>query len=371
MLHGNTKIKLLSGEILSLDDMFKKKDDFFVYSIDENYQFFPSKIKSISKSYSFNTFITKIDCGDYIESDENHLFVKRDISISCANLLKNGDSLLPMNFQINKEEYNFNREMFYDFVQNRYIFTHHAVMNYMEPKTDVGGFDIHHIDENHFNNNPTNLMWLDSNKHKTFHEREKINKYNSERDKNFNNDQKRNVILASAACLIRKYFILDKDLIESKKILGFLRYPISLFLIDKYFETFDEFLILSYEYENHLTESEYNKLTKTPDERKAIKKDNMAKIGRLLLDEGKEINEFNYEEKKKQLHIKAQPFSKIEKYFKNFHNYMNHVNNYNHKVVSTQIMKYEEKQPMYSIKLKNGNNLCIALKNNNYLIIHV
>lgn len=370
MLHGETKIKLLSGNVLTLNEMNQSKENFFVYSIDEQGDFYPAQVLSINKSYSFDTFVTKLDCGSCIETSQDHLFIKKELELVSANLLKKGDSLFPMHFQINKEEYNYDREMYYDYNLNKYMFTHHRVMSYMEPKIDVGGFDIHHIDENHFNNNPTNLMWVDSNMHKTFHERERANKYNAERDKNFQNDQKRNSILASAACLIRKYFILDKDLLESKKILGFLKYPINLFLVDKYFETFDEFLNLSYEYEKHLTNSDYERLTRSADERKASKRNAMAKIGRLLLDEGKQITEDTYQEKMRQLHIKAQPFSKIEKYFKTFENYMTHVKNYNHKVMSTQIMKYEEKQSMYHIKLKNSSNLCIFLEKNNYLIIH-
>ena len=371
MLHENTKVKLLSGEILSLKEMSELDSDFFVYSIDSNFNFFPAKIKSINKSYSDEIFVTKIDCGDSIQTTQDHLFVRRDLDTVCANLLRKDDSLLPMHFKINTEQYNYDREMMYDINSNQYVFTHHKVMNYMEPKISVGGFDIHHIDENHRNNNPTNLIWLDSNKHKTFHEREKQCKFSKERDQNFNNDQKRNAVLASAACLIRKYFILDKDLIESKKILGFLRHPINMLLVEKYFETYDDFLRLAYEYEKTLTDQEYKRLTKSPDERKAAKKDLMAKIGRLLLDEGKTINEANYNEKAYQLHLKPQPFSKIEKYFKTFNNYMTYVSNYNHKVVSTQLIKCNEKQAFFNVKLKNSNNFCIALNNNNFLVIHV
>lgn len=371
MLSGNTLIKLLDGTIKTIEEMSNnKKEDYFVYSIDENNNVFPDKISSINKSYIYDTFITTLDTGNYIETDPLHLFYTKDNRYVSANLLKKADSIFPMNFQINQEDYNYDREMFYDINDREWKFTHHMVMNYMEPKIDVGGFDVHHIDENHKNNNPTNLIWLDSNKHKAYHDREKMIRYNAERDKNILNDQKREYVLRSAACLIRKYLILDQDLLESNRINGFLKFPINMNLVNKYFESFDEFLNLSYEYESKLSNSDYKLLTRSAEDRKTSKRNAMAKIGRFLLDEGKQITEENYEEKKRFLHSNAQPFSKIEKYFKDFNKFLEYVKNYNHKVVSTQLMKNQEKKAMYYIKLFKANNLCVALNQSNFIIVH-
>ena len=367
MLHGDTKIKLLDGNIKTINEIFNQ-DKCYVYSLNEDMKVYPAEILSLNKTYHQDVYLTTLDKGK-VETSPTHLFLTKDNNFVSANLLRSNESLMPMHFRLNEEQYNHGREMFYDSISNLWLFTHHMVMNYTEPKTDVKGFDIHHINEDYRNNNPNNLTWIDSDKHRIFHERNRQNQYLSERDKNYGNDQKRKVLIISAACLIKKYFLLDKDLIESKKIIGFLRYPLSLFLIDKYFESFDDFIRLSYEYETHLSMQEYMKFTKSPDERKVAKKNAMAKIARLVIDEGKSLNEETYTLKMNALHIKAPPFSKVEKYFRSFNNFLSYVNKFNHKVKSTTIFHYKEKQPLYTMKLKDSKTLCIATTINDFIII--
>ena len=374
MLHYSTHIKLLNGTMPTLEELshlIKNHVRCFCYSITPDMKIVPDEIISINKQYLTEACKMKLDTGDSLECDKNQIFITPEFYSLYAEDILSYTSIIPMSFQYSKNhEFNYDREMYYDFVTNTYMYTHHMVKFYYEPKTDFSGFEIHHINENYRDNNPTNLMWLDKNKHKAYHDKTKELRFNKDKDMNMQNKQKRDLIAKSGACLIKKYTNLTKDLIESHYAKQFLRYPLSDYLIKKYFVSYDEFFNLSYEAEQFLSQHEYESLTRSPEDRKSAKRNKMLKIGKAILDDNNQISEITYEEKRKYLHSKAPDFSKLTQYFNDLQDFITQSQHYNHKIIMSNIMTYNKKEAFYHIKLKSQNNFCITLPNS-FIIVHV
>lgn len=97
-LRGDTKVKLVDGRDLTLKEIteeFNKGKSNYVLSCSLEGEFSVSKIINILKTKTTNKYLKiTLNNGEYINSTEDHLFLKRDRSYSRADKLKIGDYLM-------------------------------------------------------------------------------------------------------------------------------------------------------------------------------------------------------------------------------------------------------------------------------------
>ena len=178
----DTKIPLLDGRELELKDIIAEWDnepekENWVYSCNPlTGELAPGKITwaGVTKT---NTKVMKItlDNGETITCTPDHKFPIRDIGFVEAQKLKEGQSLIP--FRTRLEPISTNRndyEQVFDVSTNEWIFTHRLVDSFFEDnifehKIKDKKNIIHHLDYNRFNNNPQNLVKMNTKDHFKFH----------------------------------------------------------------------------------------------------------------------------------------------------------------------------------------------------------
>lgn len=171
-VHKDTPIPLLDGRILTIEqlsDEYKEGKENFVYSVQDNTkQIVAGKVKWCGKNYTTNKLIRVwLDNESYLDTAPEHPFVLRNGTSKRADELVNGDSLMPF-YQDTKVLYkttNYHRT--YNPATGSYEFTHHLVSREL---ANLENYKTrHHKDFNRYNNNPTNLQWVDFEEHKKMH----------------------------------------------------------------------------------------------------------------------------------------------------------------------------------------------------------
>jgi len=170
----DTKIPLLDGRTLTLDDIIKEHNEGkenWVYTVNEKtHNIEPGKIKYATISRP-NTEVVRVhlDSGNYIDCTPDHKFILRDGSNCRADELTPGTALMPLYIKNSKmirgnNEY----EKIYDPGKKRWIWTHRMVHG---QANNNGKFEkvVHHIDCNRFNNNPENLVTMKIDEHNILH----------------------------------------------------------------------------------------------------------------------------------------------------------------------------------------------------------
>lgn len=91
------------------------------------------------------------------------------------------------------------------------------------------------------------------------------------------------------------------------------------------------------------------------------KKHGMAKIGRIVLDRGLELNEKNYMDVRLELgSIRVPKFSSISKYYRDYSEFKECCEHYNHKIASKRLIKLDEKIPVYDFTVDKYHNFCLG-----------
>lgn len=91
------------------------------------------------------------------------------------------------------------------------------------------------------------------------------------------------------------------------------------------------------------------------------KKHGMAKIGRIVLDRGLELNEKNYMAVRLELgSIRVSKFSSISKYYRDYSEFKECCEHYNHKIASKRLIKLDEKIPVYDFTVDKYHNFCLG-----------
>jgi len=185
-----TPIPLLDGRVITIEELakeFKEGKENYVYSIqDESHQIVPGKVVWCGKNYTAKT-LTKVwlDDDTWVLTAPEHPFVLRDGSKKRADELKEGDSLMP--FYTKNEKLFKNHDSVKEYLQiynpqsGKYEFVHRLVAKEVS-KFDENHNTIHHKDFDKFNNQPTNLEWVDFYEHKKMH-KDIIIKWNKSEEK--------------------------------------------------------------------------------------------------------------------------------------------------------------------------------------------
>jgi hypothetical protein len=153
---GDTKIPLLNGTELSLKELAETyaNKEFWVYSLNEKKNIVPGKASN-PRLTRINAKILEIvlDNGETIRCTEDHQFLMRDNTYKSANLLRTGDSLMPL-YRI-QESHGY--EKVFNPKRGMYALTHRLILRTGFGITVAEGEVIHHKDCNKHNNSPDNL----------------------------------------------------------------------------------------------------------------------------------------------------------------------------------------------------------------------
>ena len=180
-LVGSTRVKLLSGEIDTIENIsrrFQNGETLWVYSVDSFGNFKPGKVEWAGITKRVNKLIrVTLDNGKVVECTPDHRFMMRDCSYVEAQNLKVGDSLMPLYFRNNESSNG------YEFVKfNKYPDGYHSVYKEVAKeyfsekdweeariKSGEDNISIHHKDFNKLNNNPSNLKLMGQKEHIKYH----------------------------------------------------------------------------------------------------------------------------------------------------------------------------------------------------------
>jgi ribonucleoside-triphosphate reductase len=188
---GDTKVKLLNGEVLSFKKLSKKykNKNFYVYSRDNTGKIVPGLAHS-PRITQKNVSIIKIilDNNKEIKCTPNHRFMLRDGTYKEAQYLTKNDSLMPLHyFKAGGDGKQY--EMITDLGNKKY--THRIIMEAILGRELFPGEVVHHKDGNKLNNLPENLELFTSVEHRAYEFR-KTMKRDKWKKSNYNVLLKRN-----------------------------------------------------------------------------------------------------------------------------------------------------------------------------------
>lgn len=180
-LHPSTEIKLLNGEIYTIEELcklFNDNDEMWVYSTDDRGDFKPGKVEDIWISNYTSEFIKiTLDNNEEILTTPNHIYMLRDGSYLEAKDLKLNQSLMPMyfsyhsgyeNYKVNSETYPTKFKSVYKEVANTCL---HEEIEEAKERSGEQYIAIHHVDYNKLNNYPSNLKPMGVQEHWEWHYR--------------------------------------------------------------------------------------------------------------------------------------------------------------------------------------------------------
>ena len=174
-VHKDTPIPLLDGRTITIENLAKEFEDGkenYVYSVqDKTQKIVGGKVVWCGKNYTADKLIKiTLDDNSYMIMAEEHEVIMRDGSKKRADGLNVGDSVMPFYRMVNKKSNKlFDRyEKIYNPQSSKYEFTHRIIAS--ELSKDVNTYNtVHHKNFDKYNNNPTNLIWMDYHEHHKMH----------------------------------------------------------------------------------------------------------------------------------------------------------------------------------------------------------
>ena len=170
----DTKVPLLDGRTLELQELIKEFDEGkenYTYTVNQDtHKMIPGKIVwgGVTRK---NAELVEVllDNGEKLRLTPDHRFIMRDGSEKEAQHLTAGDSLMPLYLNEAKTSPKQKGKPYLRYVDNatgKIKWVHTTIC----PKSKSGKeFEIHHTDFNSRNNNPTNLIEMDTVTHRQLH----------------------------------------------------------------------------------------------------------------------------------------------------------------------------------------------------------
>lgn len=182
-LVGSTKIPLLDGQVLTMEQLDQKYSgkDFWVYASDENGDMIPAKARCLMTGMTDKTIKAHLDNGEVVECTSDHLFRLRDGSYKEAQHLQPNESLMPFYTKEQKPNGRYSQKYLKVKVNSKldgmqrpiWKMVHRVVAEKLLQKeffikkeqVNERFYVVHHKDMNSFNNTPENLEWLGKKEH--------------------------------------------------------------------------------------------------------------------------------------------------------------------------------------------------------------
>ena len=174
----DTKIPLLNGTQKELKELYKNKEEFWVYSIDKNKKVVPGKAVCLKTKRNTGLMEVEISGGDKIKCTPDHKFLMRSGGYKEARDLKYKDSLMPLYRTYQTRDG-------YESILNpegQAVITHKMVAEYFYGKGKKG-YVVHHKNNNQFDNHPENLIILTENEHNSLHGKKNASRLSSKKFK--------------------------------------------------------------------------------------------------------------------------------------------------------------------------------------------
>jgi DNA gyrase subunit B len=166
-LTGDTKISLLSGEEIPIEELVKKPP-FWVYSFDTHTgKLVPGFARAFQTSVADKVLEVELDNGQKVRCTPEHLWLRRSGEYVRASDLRTGDSLMPLYRKTSDVQKPIGYEMSHTGTET-WAFTHRLVAEF------VGGHEgdrrvVHHVNGVKSDNRPENLKWVSGKEHRVIH----------------------------------------------------------------------------------------------------------------------------------------------------------------------------------------------------------
>lgn len=172
---GETKIPLLNGIQQTLKDLSRRKDKFWIYSINENKKIVPGRARCIKTRKKAKLVKVVISGGEEIICTPDHQILLRNGIYKEAKDLKPKDSLMPFYRTYQTRDG-------YESLLNpsgKAVTTHKMVANYFWGKIKKG-YVVHHKNDNQYDNRPENLEIISANEHSKIYSKKLVERFKSE-----------------------------------------------------------------------------------------------------------------------------------------------------------------------------------------------
>lgn len=173
-LRGDVKIRLLNGNSVTIKEMTENKQKYVgkgIYACNKQGRVVARKIQDVGITRKNASFVRiMLDNGKCFEVTPDHPCMMRDGSFKDAELLKEGDSLMPLYTDLKKmgpggHDY----EKYYDPESGEWFFTHRMVGRAINGGEETTGLNVHHSNCDSLNNDFSNLEVLSKEEHRRVH----------------------------------------------------------------------------------------------------------------------------------------------------------------------------------------------------------
>ena len=174
-LHGDTQIKLLNGEIKTIEKLYNENyKNFWVYAVDSNGNCKPSKVDRVANNGKKAIYEIGLDDGSIIKCTDNHQWLLSNNNWKRTDELFEGDSLMSIYNKLDYKGY----EKIKSTIENKYSHTHRIVAenvlhNEKEKLSEINHpfqkIVIHHKSFNKLNNDPNELVYMFWDDHQKLH----------------------------------------------------------------------------------------------------------------------------------------------------------------------------------------------------------
>lgn len=179
-LHPDTKIAIPGGykTIKELSELYKKNEEFIVYSYDHNKkEIVPAFAKNARPTKICNSYKVVFDNGKEIIGSDNHRLMKRDGTFCEIKDLKIGDSMMPFYRKalISENKIEKENEYLYIYIVNKnksksgWKSEHRIIAEWFYNREIKNTEVVHHINFKANDNRPENLLIMDKFEHESYH----------------------------------------------------------------------------------------------------------------------------------------------------------------------------------------------------------
>lgn len=174
-LRGNTKIKLLNGEVKTIEELYRENyTKFYTYSVDENGEPKPTLVERVVCNGLKKLYRITLDDGTEIDCTNNHKWLLSNNSWKNTDELTVNDSMMSIYSNINYLGY----EKINTTINRKFRLTHQIVaenilfndkIKLSKNNTPHQKIVIHHKSFNKLNNDPSQLQYMYWNDHQKLH----------------------------------------------------------------------------------------------------------------------------------------------------------------------------------------------------------